>query len=80
MKFIHPRTGKTYRYSRTTVEKGLVPKGLVRERLKEQPKEEPLKKEPSREEMVLFLRGKNIRVSPNIGDDKLKERYYENQT
>jgi hypothetical protein len=34
--------------------------------------------EPSIEQMKKHLKGIGVRFSPNIGDEKLKERYYEN--
>lgn len=89
VRFINPRTGRRYYYSQRTVDAGLIPKVLVRDRPEKKlqtfevddaaPKEPSREQEPSREEMMGFLREKEIKVSPNIGDEKLKQRYYENK-
>lgn len=83
IRFINPRTGRRYHYSQSTVDAGLVPKALVRDRpekrLQTFEADDAAPEEPSREEMMGFLRKKEIKVSPNIGDEKLKQRYYENQ-
>ncbi len=89
VKFINPRTGKASYFSRATVKLGLVPKGLLRDdkprKLKDVVKKEEeitieasTTTEPTREQMIEFLKSKKIRVNPNIGEEKLKQRYDEN--
>ena len=70
-------TGQPRYYAESTIKNGL-PAGVVRR----EPRPTVYGKketEKSREEMIAFLESKGIRTNPRIGDEKLKQRYHENQ-
>ena len=84
-KLIDIRTGQAMFFSARTVKAGKLPKYLVdpsKVYAKKEPEAKPhveqleeVEKEPTRAEMIDFLRSQGQKVSPNIGNEKLQERY-----